>query len=116
MKEMHSRYAVYLNQRLKTDGHVFQGRYGAKLIETDAYFLEVSRYIHRNPLEAKMVVNLEEYRWSSYSSYVNLLQLNPHVDHSKTLSYFREPLEEQYKLFVENNLHTIGEKPLCVPE
>jgi REP element-mobilizing transposase RayT len=116
MKEMHSRYAVYLNQRLKTDGHVFQGRYGAKLIETDAYFLEVSRYIHRNPLEAKMVKNPEDYRWSSYSSYVNLLQLNPHVNHSKTLSYFREPVEEQYKLFVENNLHTIGERPLCVPE
>ncbi len=63
MKEMHSRYAVYLNQRLRTDSHVFQGRYGARLIETNAYFLEVSRYIHRNPLEAKMVVNLSKSLW-----------------------------------------------------
>jgi putative transposase len=37
------------------------GRYGAKLIETDAYFLEASRYIHRNPLEAKMVIDLYDY-------------------------------------------------------
>lgn len=33
MKEMHSRYAVYLIQQLKTDGHDYQGRYGSKLIE-----------------------------------------------------------------------------------
>ncbi|MBT2689240.1 transposase [Bacillus sp. ISL-47] len=116
MKEMHSRYAVYLNQRLRTDGHVFQGRYGAKLIETDAYFLEVSRYIHRNPLEAKMVSHLEDYRWSSYASYVNLLPFNPHVDHSKTLSFFREPVEEQYRKFVEKNKKKNEEGQLCVPE
>ncbi|MCS0654813.1 transposase [Cytobacillus firmus] len=116
MKEMHSRYAVYLNQRLRADGHVFQGRYGAKLIETDAYFQEVSRYIHRNPLDAKMVVNLEDYRWSSYSSYINLLQLNPHISHNKTLSYFREPVEDHYKLFVEKSVQLIGEGQQCVPE
>jgi len=56
MKEMHSRYAIYFNKKYHYDGHVFQGRYGAELIETDQYFLEVSRYIHRNPLEAKMVL------------------------------------------------------------
>jgi putative transposase len=107
MKEMHSRYA---------DGHVFQGRYGARLIEADTYFLEVSRYIHRNPLEAKMVVNLGDYKWSSYSSYINLLQLNPHISHNKTLSYFREPVEDHYKLFVEKSVQLIGEGQQCVPE
>ncbi|RFU69521.1 transposase [Peribacillus saganii] len=116
MKEMHSRYAVYLNQRLKTDGHVFQGRYGAKLIETDAYFLEVSRYIHRNPLEAKMVVNLGDYQWSSYASYVNPLNFNPHVNHNKTLSYFPAPVEKKYKIFVEKNLNKNEEGQICVPE
>ncbi|WP_174734338.1 transposase [Mesobacillus harenae] len=103
MKEMHSRYAVYLNQRLRTDGHVFQGRYGARLIETDAYFLEVSRYIHRNPLEARMISNLVDYRLSSYPSYISL-QNNPHVNPNKTLSYFREPHEEHYKRFVEKEV------------
>ncbi|PLS17811.1 transposase [Bacillus sp. M6-12] len=116
MKEMHSRYAVYLNQRLKMDGHVFQGRYGAKLIETDAYFLEASRYIHRNPLEAKMVVNLADYQWSSYASYVDPLQFNPHVNHNKTLSYFPEPVEMKYKTFIEKTLNKNEEGQICLPE
>jgi putative transposase len=37
MKTLHSRYAVYLNQRMKTDGHIFQGRYKAELIETSLF-------------------------------------------------------------------------------
>ncbi|MGM0843683.1 MAG: transposase [Bacillota bacterium] len=44
MKELHSRYAIYLNRRLHMGGHLFQGRYRSGLIETDQYFLEVSRY------------------------------------------------------------------------
>lgn len=103
MKELHSRYAIYLNHRLKVDGHVFQGRYGAELIETNAYFLEVSRYIHRNPLEAKMVKNLFEYPWSSYSSYINLTN-NPHVDRTKTYSFFIEPVHKRYQTFVEKRM------------
>jgi putative transposase len=114
MKEMHSRYAIYLNQRLKTDGHVFQGRYGAKLIETDAYFLEASRYIHRNPLEAKIVSDLYDYPWSSYPSYIDLTQNNPHIAHDRTLSYFREPVEDEYRKFVEKN-EEIEEGLLCMP-
>lgn len=49
--------AVYI-----PSGHVFHGRFGAKLIETDSYFLEVSHFPHRNPLEPKMFVNLEDCR------------------------------------------------------
>ncbi|WP_234987249.1 hypothetical protein [Bacillus sinesaloumensis] len=88
---MHFRYAIYFNKKYHYDGHVFQGRYGAKLNETDQYFLEVGRYIHRNPLEAKMVKNLSSYEWSSYPAYLNLVE-NHHVSPQKTLSYFQEPL------------------------
>lgn len=69
MKTLHSRYALYLNQRMNTDGHIFQERYKAELIESSGYFLEVSRYIHRNPLLANMVERSEDYLWSSYPSY-----------------------------------------------
>ncbi|GAA0319152.1 transposase [Bacillus carboniphilus] len=100
MKELHSRYAVYLNKKLKVDGHVFQGRYGAELIETAEYFLEVSRYIHRNPLEAHMVNHLIEYPWSSYPSYVHYTN-NPHIDSTKTYSFFFEPVHLRYQKFVE---------------
>jgi putative transposase len=62
MKTLHSRYAVYLNRRMKTVGYQFQGRYVDDLIETSDYFMEVSSYIHRNPLEAKMVTRCVDYR------------------------------------------------------
>lgn len=103
MKDLHSRYAIYLNKRLKTDGHVFQGRYGAQLIQDDSYFLEVSRYIHRNPLEAKMVKRAEAYPWSSYASYI-FNEGNPYIDKSKTYAYFPEPSHLYYQRFVESNL------------
>lgn len=103
MKDLHSRYAVYLNRRLRIDGHVFQGRYGAEIIETHAYFLEVSRYIHRNPLEAKMVRDLKEYPWSSYSSFIHLIN-NPHVNPAKIYSFFKKPVHKSYQLFVEKRI------------
>src|SRR5699024_10648536 len=46
MKRLNSRYAMYFNKRHRLVGHVFQGRYGAEIIETKDYLLEVSRYIH----------------------------------------------------------------------
>ena len=101
MKEMHSRYAVYYNHKSAMDGHVFQGRYGAKVIESVDYFLAVSRYIHRNPIEANVVRDMADYSWSSYSSFVQL-QNNPHIDPTRTFSYFNEPVNEQYQLFAES--------------
>jgi putative transposase len=107
MKTLHSRYAVYLNRRMKTVGHQFQGRYGDELIESSAYFLEVSRYIHRNPLEANMVFRCEDYPWSSYSSYITPSH-NPHVDPFKTYSFFLEPVHISYQSYVENKLEKRG--------
>jgi putative transposase len=100
MKEIHSRYAIYLNKKLQVVGHVFQGRYGSEIIENIDYFLETSRYIHRNPLEANMVTSLEEYPWSSYCGYTTHSE-NPHVCTKRTLSYFSEPVKENYKRLVE---------------
>ncbi|MEN8701907.1 hypothetical protein [Bacillus infantis] len=75
---------IYLNQPLKTAMYS-RNVMGAKLIETDAYFLEASRYIYRNLLEAKMVIDLYAYPWSSYPSYIDLTQTNPLITHNRTL-------------------------------
>lgn len=99
MKKLQTDYALYFNKRYDLDGHVFQGRYGSRLILSIKYFLDVSRYIHLNPLEANMVKKAENYRWSSYSSYVNL-SINPHIDTTKTLSYISESPFKNYKQFV----------------
>ncbi len=57
----------------RTDGPLFRGRYKATLVEADAYLLQLTRYIHRNPLETSrpLVQNLADYAWSSYPAYIN---------------------------------------------
>ncbi len=47
-------------------GHVYQGRFKSFAVETDAYFLEVCRYVERNPLRAGMVLRAQEWQWSSF--------------------------------------------------
>ncbi|WP_019377559.1 transposase [Virgibacillus halodenitrificans] len=100
MKMINSRYAMHFNKRHRLVGHVFQGRYGAELLETKDYQLEVSRYIHRNPSEANMVPAPESYCWSSYRAYV-LNEQNEHVKTDKLLGYFSEPVREKYREYVE---------------
>ena len=46
-------------------GHLWQGRYGSKIIIKDRYLLNVITYIEQNPVRAKMVKALHEYTWSS---------------------------------------------------
>ena len=50
-------------------GHLFQGRFKNMLVENDAYLLQLSYYIHRNPLRAAMVRRSADYKWSSYRAY-----------------------------------------------
>ncbi len=50
-------------------GHVWQGRYKSPLVERESYSLEAGRYIERNPLRARLVTDLKDYRWSSYPTY-----------------------------------------------
>jgi len=59
----------YFNRRHSRAGHLFQGRFKGNLIEEDGYFLQVSRYLHLNPVRANLVARPEDYRWSSYRGY-----------------------------------------------
>src|SRR4051794_36488596 len=102
MKMLNSRYSMYFNKRHRLVGHVFQGRYGAELIDSSDYLLDVSRYIHLNPVEAKMVKSPKDYRWSSFSAYI-FDSVNPHITTTKILSFFPEPQKENYCRFVEES-------------
>lgn len=67
MRRLLTGYAVYFNKRHSRCGHLFQNRYKATLCDTDEYLHILVRYIHLNPLKAKIVSSLEElakYRWS----------------------------------------------------
>ena len=67
---VHSIYARYFNKKYNYLGTLFQGRYSADIIENDTYMIETSRYIHLNPVKARMVETPDEYKWCSYLIYV----------------------------------------------
>jgi len=73
MRHIDGIYTQRHNRRKKTDGSIFRGRYKAIVIDAASYLLQVSRYIHQNPIELKkpLVKELENYPWSSYAAYVN---------------------------------------------
>jgi len=70
MQAVQFRYAKRFNFRYGKEGHLFQGRYKAILCEKDKYFLELSAYIHLNPVRGGIVKDPSQFPWSSYRSYV----------------------------------------------
>ena len=71
-KAMHwfgTTYTQRFNIRHARKGHLFQGRYKSIIVQNDAYLLQLSCYIHRNPLRAGIVKRLADYHWSSYLAY-----------------------------------------------
>ncbi|OGP56177.1 MAG: transposase [Deltaproteobacteria bacterium RBG_13_52_11] len=71
MRHINGVYTQRFNREHTSDGQLFRGRYKAIVIDADSYLGEVLRYIHRNPLRAGLVENLDEYPWSSQRGYVS---------------------------------------------
>lgn len=65
------KYAYYYCKNHSWSEQVFRKRFISLVIDKDAYFLECGRYIERNPLRAKLVKELKEYPYSSYSYYAH---------------------------------------------
>ena len=70
MQSLLFRYTRYFNKRYGKVGHLFQGRYKAILCDKDAYLLELVRYVHLNPIRAKVVTDPERYPWTSHLIYL----------------------------------------------
>jgi len=60
-------YTLYFNFKYTKVGHLWQDRYKSKLIQKDSYLLGCINYIEANPLRASLVLNINDYPWSSYS-------------------------------------------------
>jgi len=70
MRHLNGVYTQRYNRAYRCDGQLFRGRYKAILVEEDNYLLELVRYIHRNPLRAGMVKDIDQYVWSSHLGYL----------------------------------------------
>jgi len=70
-------YTQYYNRKYRRSGHLLQGRHKAILCQSDMYLAELVRYIHLNPIRAKMVRKVESYPFSSHRAYMGLESAGP---------------------------------------
>lgn len=94
------RYVHYFNKKYSRKGSLVQDRFKSKNVETPKYFLEVCRYVHRNPEKAGIALT-QNYEWSSYREYLGQEKI---VDKQHLLYYFNNNLNK----FVDYTTKTIG--------
>ena len=90
MRRLLTGYAVSFNLRHNRSGHLFQNRYKSIVCDSDAYQLELIRYIHLNPLRAGMVNSLDEldqYQWSGHKELIGGGN-GSIIDKESTFSFF----------------------------
>ncbi|MHB1946676.1 MAG: transposase [Gammaproteobacteria bacterium] len=102
MRHLDGIYTRRFNICQKRDGSIFRGRYRAILIEEDQYLLQVSRYIHLNPVVAKICEVPGEYPWSSYRYFLNKSSYCKWLRTDNILTYFDDPIA--YAKFVAEGL------------
>ena len=115
MRHVNGAYTTYFNVKRKRAGHLFQGRYKAILVEADAYALELSRYMHLNPVRAGMVAKPEDYPWSSYRSYIGDSMTPGWLKTDFILGYVgrnASMAKRTYRRFVEDLLDKEYDSPL----
>jgi putative transposase len=117
MRKLLTGYVVNFNLRHNRYGHLFQNRYKSVICEDDPYLLELTRYIHLNPLRAGMVGNLKQlsqYRWAGHSAIMGRFRRD-WQDTGTILAYFGKGRKaiEKYEQYVREGISE-GKRPELV--
>jgi len=117
-------YTVRFNRRHSAVGHLFQGRYKSLLVEPGSYLLELSRYLHLNPVRGSRLgagtpqerrERLRAYSWSSYRGYAGVARQASFVTEDLVFGEFQartgQATRVQYRRFVEEGLLREIENP-----
>ncbi len=110
---LNASYTNWFKAKHKVVGVVFQGRYKSIVVEENSYAVQLSAYIHANPVRAGMVNNPGEYRWSSYPEYIGKRRPVARLDTEFILKQFdKDPrrAQKKYENYVLKNLYM--ENPL----
>ena len=105
---------MFYNKRDERSGHIFQGRFKSILVDKDEYIKQLSRYIHLNPVRAKMVRDPSEYPWSSYSTFIGKTKEKEWLETGGLLRHFSEKIKKSrrdYKSYVEEIDATLIDNP-----
>lgn len=109
MHYVNSSYTTYTNVKRKRNGHLFQGRFKAIVVDRDSYLLELSRYLHLNPVRANMAEKPEDYPYSSYGCFaastgdklvttrtiLEMISSNPAMAREKYISFVESAMGEE---------------------
>ena len=117
MHRLQTAYSVYFNLRHGRSGHLFQGRFGARVVRGEGYILRLSRYIHLNPVFTRAAKKLDlrgridmlrRYRWSSYRGYIGRAAPLEFVDYAPMLAMTKAETKAkrpgEYRKFVESGI------------
>jgi REP element-mobilizing transposase RayT len=118
MQYLLSGYANWHSKRHQRPGHLFQGRFKAKLVEDESYYWELSRYIHLNPVRGKrpLVKHPREWPFSSYPGYVQKRHRLDWISYNTVFAAWQGEMggknaENAYRRYVEAGLASPIEDP-----
>jgi len=114
LHDLNTAYTNYFNRKYKRVGHLFQGRYRNIIVDKDSYLLELSRYVHLNPVRAGIVQFSEEYPWSSYRAYLSSKTSPSWLCTEEVLAQLDENKDKarrKYRQFVKEGLKGETENP-----
>lgn len=102
MRSLLTGYAIYYNKVHQRKGHLFQNRYKSILCERDEYLLPLIRYIHLNPVKAKMVTlpELAQYAWTGHKELIEKSEESL-IEQEEVLGYFGTRKEQARKIYLE---------------
>ena len=109
MRKLLTWYAQYFNRRHGRKGHLFENRYKSILCDEDNYLLALVRYIHLNPVRAKIIQSMAEmdkYPWSGHRAVIGKTK-NPWMDIATVLSQFggtKRKAINDYRRFMEEGM------------
>ena len=122
MQSLLTSYTVYYNLRHGRHGHLFDGRFKAKVVEGDDYLLALTRYVHLNPVMVggvkarpikEKIEYLRQYRWSTYPGYIGIRKAYDLVTGGPVLAEMsgkRRKRPAQYREFVESGMAETDEE------
>jgi REP element-mobilizing transposase RayT len=110
MQYLKSSYALWFNENKPREGHLFERRYWAHVLERDEHLFEVSRYVVLNPVRAGLCLHPSEWQWSSYRATAGLIAAPTFLTTEFILGIFSGPVPatRRYVQFVADALPPVG--------
>ena len=112
MRQFNISYTGYYNRRHRRIGHLYQGRFKAIVVDKDSYLLQLSRYVHLNPIRIKLKMQPPErertgeilqYRWSSLPGYIDGKRQDSWITYEAVLGYVGGS-RQKYAEFVQDGI------------